>query len=424
MEIDEIYKLYRKYPFIKTDTRKLRQGDIFFALKGPHFNGNDFTKTALDAGAAYVFTDEEINLTDDRIIKTIDSLATLQMLAKYHRDQFNIPFIGITGSNGKTTTKELAHHVLASTFKTYTTEGNLNNHIGIPLTILKINADAEMAVIEMGANHQKEIEQYCKYSNPTHGLITNCGKAHLEGFGSIEGVRKSKGELFDYLRETNGTAFVNSTDEFIIAMAKGINSVSYGTHGSYISGIVKNSSSFLEATVLINEKPVEIKTQLVGEYNLLNVLAAVTIGNFFKIPVEKIKNAIENYKPSNSRSQLIKQGTNEIIFDAYNANPNSMKAAIQNFAKMERNNKILLLGNMMELGKESEQEHIEIIKIIDQYEWDKVALVGKEFKNIDHSFLSFDSVLQLRDWFKEQQFQNKQILIKGSRSTQMEKVLE
>ncbi|MDB5222127.1 MAG: UDP-N-acetylmuramoyl-tripeptide--D-alanyl-D-alanine ligase [Chitinophagaceae bacterium] len=425
MEIKDLYKLYLQYPSIKTDTRQVVKGDLFFALKGPTFNGNHFAKQAIDAGAAYAVIDEELNFADEKLIKTNDVLVTLQQLAKYHREQFTIPFIAITGSNGKTTTKELVHEVLSSSYKTYTTEGNLNNHIGVPLTILKIKSDAEIAVIEMGANHQKEIEGYCLYALPTHGLITNLGKAHLEGFGGIEGVRKGKGELFNFLKANNGTAFVNNDDNYIKQISAGIkNIITYGTSEGSVAGKTISSSSFLEVEITKGANIRAIKTQLVGQYNLPNVLAAVTIGKHFNVPDEKIKMGIENYTPSNSRSQLIKQGTNTIILDAYNANPASMKAAIENFASMQGQNKILLIGSMMELGEESEKEHNDLIKLIDRFQWSNVILVGDNFKNIKHSYLHFDDSAKAKTWLTDQHLQHSHLLIKGSRSMQMEKVLE
>lgn len=263
-----------------------------------------------------------------------DVLTTLQKLAKYHRQQFTIPFIAITGSNGKTTTKELINVVLSSTFKTYTTEGNLNNHIGVPLTILKIKADAEIAVIEMGANHQNEIASYCEYTLPTHGLITNCGKAHLEGFGGVEGVKKVR-ELFNYLRNNNGTAFVMWDYEYLQEMSKGISTIiKYGTANADVEGVLIKNDPYLSVAINNGAETNKINSQLVGDYNLPNVLAAVAIGKYFKITDQKIQSSIENYSPSNSRSQLINKGTNKIILDAYNANPSSLKLAIENFARL------------------------------------------------------------------------------------------
>ena len=432
MEISELYKLYQRHPSIQTDTRKLKKGDIFFALKGPNYNANLFAGQALEGGAEYVIVDEELGQPDDRIIKVADTLITLQDLAGYHRMQFentnaekNIPFIAITGSNGKTTSKELVHAVLSTTYKTYTTEGNLNNHIGIPLTLLKIKSDVEIAIIEMGANHQKEIEGYCRYTRPTHGIITNCGKAHLEGFGGIEGIKKGKGELFDYLRANNGTAFVMWDYDYLQEMSAGIPHITtYGTKAASITGVVKSSSGLLEVSITKGANLDSIKTNLVGEYNLPNVLLAVAVGNYFNVPEEKIKMALQNYVPSNSRSQLIKKDSNKIILDAYNANPTSMKAAIENFAKMDGGNKVLLLGGMMELGQESLFEHQQLVDLIKKYSWKDVVLVGGDFKNTAHPFLNFNNSVEAKEWYRQQHYTNTNLLIKGSRSTQMEKVLE
>ena len=424
---EDLYKIYQQYPSVQTDTRKLKAGDIFFALKGPTFNGNTFAKKAIDSGAVYVVIDEKEYEIEGKTLLVPDVLEALQQLALHHRKQFDIPFIAITGSNGKTTTKELIHAVLSSSFNTYTTEGNLNNHIGIPLTILKIKPDAEMAVIEMGANHLGEIASYCQIALPTHGLITNCGKAHLEGFGSEAGVRKGKGELFDYLRTlTHGFAFVMWDYGYLQEMSKGISGIiKYGTkENDHVIGKIIASEIFLKVQITQGLDDGIISTQLVGEYNLPNVLAAVTVGKFFEVPENQIKSAIENYIPSNSRSQLLEKDSNKIILDAYNANPSSMKLAIENFAKKNSENKILMLGAMAELGKESLQEHQQIIDLIKKYPWKQVAVVGGDFLKLSHSFLSFQNSLQAKEWFLKQHFQNSYILVKGSRSMQMEKVLE
>lgn len=423
MTIEQLYKIYRQYPSVQTDTRTLKDGDIFFALKGPNFNANQFAEKALAAGAAYAVVDEAPATSNDKIIVVEDVLDTLQQLAKYHRRQFNIPFIAITGSNGKTTTKELVYAVLSTTYKTYTTQGNLNNHIGVPLTILRVKPDAEMAVIEMGANHQKEIESYCEYTLPTHGIITNAGKAHLEGFGGVEGVRKGKGELYDYLRAHNGTAFVMWDYDYLHDMSKGIPTIiKYGTANADVTGHLIRSEPFLEVSIT-SGVPFTIQTQLVGAYNLPNVLVAVTVGKHFNIPDEQIKKAIESYTPSNSRSQLIERGDNKFILDAYNANPSSMKAAIENFAAIQTGNKVLMLGAMAELGPESLQEHQQIVALIQQYPWQSVVLVGGDFMKIDHPFIRKENAIQAGEWFREQAFHNAFFLIKGSRSMQMEKVL-
>ncbi len=422
--ISELYKLYRQNPSIQTDTRKLQHGDIFFALKGDNFNGNSFALRALELGAAYAVIDEDVDKPNNKLIKVDNVLETLQQLAKFHREQFTIPFIAITGSNGKTTTKELVNVVLSSAFKTYTTVGNLNNHIGVPLTILKIKPDAEFAVIEMGANHQKEIEGYCKIAQPTHGIISNVGKAHLEGFGGIEGVRKGKGELYDFLRNHNGIAFAFDDYDYLHEMSSGIKDVVwYGTKQGTICGNVKASEPFLEVEINKGASFSSINTNLVGDYNLPNILCAVAIGKYFKVPDEKIRSAIETYIPSNSRSQLIEIGSNKIILDAYNANPSSMKVAIENFKHIHADNKVLVLGGMMELGEESVQEHENLVQLIQQNQFQNVILVGGNFKITYKNFAYFNSADEATAYIQQQHFTDAYFLIKGSRSMQMEKVL-
>jgi UDP-N-acetylmuramoyl-tripeptide--D-alanyl-D-alanine ligase len=424
MTTEELYKIYLQYPSVQTDTRKLQKGDLFFALKGPNFNANEFAQKAIDAGAAYAVIDDERYVIEGRTILVGDVLSSLQQLAKHHRQQFNIPFIAITGSNGKTTTKELIHAVLSSTFKTYTTEGNLNNHIGVPLTILKIKQDAEMAVIEMGANHLREIASYCVIALPTHGLITNCGKAHLEGFGGEEGVRKGKGELFDFLRAHEGTAFIMWDYTYLREMSRGITTIyTYGTTEANVVGTVLKSDQYLEVEFQKGFKGT-IETNLVGDYNLPNVLAAVALGKYFNVDEEKIKNSIEQYAPTNSRSQLLQKNSNKIILDAYNANPTSMKAAIENFAKAEGVEKILALGAMAELGTDSLKEHGDIIKEIDKHQWKDVILVGGDFMKVDHTYRKFNSPTEAGEWLQNIEPKNAFFLIKGSRSMQMERLLD
>lgn len=426
MLIQDLYQLYLQYPSVQTDTRKLKPGDIFFALKGPNFNANTFALQALEAGAAYAVIDEAMDSDDKRLILVNDVLAALQALAGYHRQQFGIPFIAITGSNGKTTSKELICAVLSSHYRTYTTQGNLNNHIGVPLTILSVKPDAEMAVIEMGANHQKEIESYCRYTLPTHGVITNCGKAHLEGFGSMEGVRKGKGELYDYLSGNDGTAFVYADYDYLLTMSAAVKQiVKYGTTDGLVQGNIIANEPFLKVGISAGLPTIHsIQTQLVGDYNLPNILCALVIGKYFSVPEEKIKAAIENYVPSNSRSQLIQRGSNTFILDAYNANPTSMKAAIDNFAKLSATKKILMLGGMMELGAGSMEEHKNLIRLIKQYPWHTVVLVGGDFAKTDHGFTFFSNATEAKRWFRQQAFTQTHFLIKGSRSMQMEKILE
>lgn len=432
MQISELYKLFLQHSSIETDTRKLKPGDLFFALKGPNYNANHFAHQAINIGAAYAIVDEDTGEPDERIIKVNDVLTTLQALALHHREKLSVnkdgktvPFIAITGSNGKTTSKELLYAVLSTTYKTYATEGNLNNHIGIPLTILKIKDDVEIAIIEMGANHLKEIEGYCKYAMPTHGIITNCGKAHLEGFGGIEGIRKGKGELFDYLKKHDGTVFIMNDYDYLVTMSAGIKTIiTYGTVEADVTGHVIESSGLLEAGIKGSQLLQSIKSNLVGEYNLPNILLAIAAGRFFKVTEEKIKSAIENYYPSNGRSQLILKDSNKIILDAYNANPSSMKAAIENFAQMDGNDKILFLGGMKELGPDSLKEHQLLINLVKKFSWKQVILVGSEFDKTTHPYIHLQNSEEARQWFTNKHIKNSTILIKGSRSTKMEKVLE
>jgi UDP-N-acetylmuramoyl-tripeptide--D-alanyl-D-alanine ligase len=436
MSISEIYDIYLQYPSVVTDTRKLKEGDFFFALKGPNFNANTFAFKALEAGAAYCVVDEPLTTIAtyyegnneaqkeaalSKMIVVDDVLTTLQALAGHHRSTFDIPFIAITGSNGKTTTKELVYAVLSSHFKTYTTQGNLNNHIGVPLTILSIKKDAQMAVIEMGANHQKEIEGYCVYTKPTHGIISNCGKAHLEGFGGEEGVKKGKGELYSFLRNNNGTAFVYTGYDYLNEMSAGIQNIV-----PYINGTIQSSEPFLTVAAIIKETATTVNSQLVGSYNLPNILCALTIGKHFGVPEHKMVDAIANYAPSNSRSQLITKDTNTIILDAYNANPSSMKVAIENFAKLAGQNKIVMLGAMMELGEHAAAEHLALLQLIAGYTFESVVLVGDDFlahKSALPQFIYFKTTAEAKAWLAAENPTHAQLLIKGSRSMQMETVL-
>jgi UDP-N-acetylmuramoyl-tripeptide--D-alanyl-D-alanine ligase len=353
-------------------------------------------------------------------------LETLQALALHHRRQFKIPFIAITGSNGKTTTKELVHAVLSSQFKTYTTKGNLNNHIGVPLTILSIGDDAEMAIIEMGANHQREIASYCKVALPTHGLINNCGKAHLEGFGGVEGIRKGKGELFDFLALNNGTAFINGELEYLLGMSSSINNkVFYGGQGSALQTSVFQTEPLLGLDIHHKKWGIQqVHTQLVGAYNKPNVEAAICIGDYFGIAFEKIKAAIEGYTPDNARSQLITRGSNSIFLDAYNANPSSMQAAVENFTLQQSANKYMFLGGMMELGEDSIKEHQSLVELIMQTGIRQVVLVGGDFAFVEHPFIYCTDVSKAAEWIRNNAPSNALLLIKGSRSIRMEKLLD
>ena len=425
MSIEELYSVYLNHPQVTTDTRKIKPGDLFFALKGPHFNGNAFAAKAIEAGAAYAVIDESSFEIAGKTIVVDDVLSTLQQLAKYHRQQLTIPFLAITGTNGKTTSKELVHAVLSTSLLTYTTQGNLNNHIGIPLTILSIKKDAEIAVIEMGANHLREIAGYCTYTLPTHAVITNCGKAHLEGFGSVEGVKKAKGELYDFIRAEGGTVFTMWDYDYLREMSKGIkNIIRYGTKDADITGTVVGNDPYLQVKISQGADVDTITSKLVGEYNLPNILLAVAVGKHFGVPGERIRWGIENYQPSNSRSQMIEKDSNKIILDAYNANPSSMKLAVENFAQLQAANKILILGAMAELGADSLMEHQELLDLIKKHQWKQVILVGGDFKKFKGDFLLFDNSQEAKKWYQSQQVKNSYILIKGSRSMQMEKIIE
>jgi len=425
MNIEQLYNIYLQHPSIQTDTRQLKAGDIFFALKGPNFNGNTYAAAALEKGAAFAVVDEEAYFTQpDKMMLTNDVLETLQQLALHHRQQLNIPFLGITGTNGKTTTKELISTVLATAFKTTATIGNLNNHIGVPLTILRIPVDAEIAVIEMGANHEHEIEAYCKVARPTHGIITNIGKAHLEGFGSVEGVRRAKGELYDFLRNNGGTVFVCNEYGYLLEMSKGIPTViTYGQQNADYTGQALADTALLSVKVTNNDTIGQIDSQLVGAYNFPNIMAAVSVGLHFGVPPEKIRHAIATYAPSNNRSQVIKQGSNTVIMDAYNANPSSMKAAIENFAGITAEKKVLLLGAMAELGPDSLKEHQALVDLLLRTHWHAVVLVGGDFNKTTHPYIYLEDAAAATSWLRQQQYTDTYLLIKGSRSMGMEKVI-
>jgi UDP-N-acetylmuramoyl-tripeptide--D-alanyl-D-alanine ligase len=423
--IAELYAFYQQHPAVQTDTRKLRPNDIFFALKGPNFNGNAYAAAALEAGASLAVVDEEAYYTQPgKMMLVKDALYALQELALWHRRQLNIPVLAITGSNGKTTTKELVSTVLASTYKTVATAGNLNNHIGVPLTLLSIPATAQIAVVEMGANHQHEIEAYCRIALPTHGIITNIGKAHLEGFGGEEGVRKAKGELYDYLRDHDGSVFVCNQYPYLLEMSKGIMEViTYGEKEADFTGRPLAESAFLGVQVTSDEEIGTLQTRLTGAYNFPNVMAAVAVGLYFNVPPANIRAAIEGYVPSNNRSQVIQQGSNTVIMDAYNANPSSMKAAIENFIGINAPKKVLMLGAMMELGVDSVKEHQALADMLQRTHWHAVVLVGGDFSKINHPYLYLDNAAEAANWLRQQQFTDTYILVKGSRSIGMEKVL-
>lgn len=429
MNIDLLYiKFLSQSQKITTDTRKIESGQLFFALKGSNFDGNKYAIEALNQGAKYaIIDDKSIYGLHPNLILVDDVLKTLQELALYHRRKLNIPIIAITGSNGKTTTKELIKEVLSKKYRVAYTKGNLNNHIGIPLTLLDIKANDEIAIVEMGANHIGEIASYCLYTEPNYCLITNIGKAHLEGFGSIEGVLKGKTELFEYIKKNNGIAFVNKDDIQLKTKSENIKCIYYSKLDltNNISGKILPSEKYLNICISIENELLEINTNLAGIYNFYNVLAAYTIGHFFEVPNNEIKLAIENYIPTNSRSQLIKRESNTIILDAYNANPSSMDVAITNLCSIE-GQKIAILGAMKEMGEFSKKEHQLLVENCINSSISIIAFVGKEFEFIEPSarIKYFETTEEAKDWFLMSYFKDSTILIKGSRSMTLEKIIE
>ena len=427
MEIHELYQLFLQSTGITTDTRKIEKGQLYFALKGGNFNGNTFASKALEQGASYAIIDEIEFKINDNCIWVENVLNTLQQLGNYHLNQVKPKaVIGITGSNGKTTTKELVHVVLNTTFKTHYTKGNLNNHIGIPLTLLEMKPDTEIAVIEMGANHQKEIESYCKYVEPTHGIITNCGKAHLEGFGGVEGIRKGKGELYDYLKQHQGLVFVNGDDAILVNMLQERSMPDFISYGNNSSNKY-NSKILIENPFLkIQFEDIEIDSNLFGSYNYSNIMCAIAVGKHFGVSNQQIQNAISNYHPENARSQVIEKNGYKLILDAYNANPTSMLHALESFAKSSDKKKMVILGDMFELGDDAPKEHQHIANLSEQLKFDNIILVGNEFSKTQTSdaVLKFKTTEAAHIWFQQQDFTGSEILLKGSRSMKMEKILE
>ena len=429
MTIEKLYILFlAQGQKITTDTRKIEPGQIFFALKGANFDGNQYALDAINQGAKYSVIDDKSLEGDNGIILVENVLKTMQELALYHRRKLNIPMIAITGSNGKTTSKELIREVLAMKFKVACTKGNLNNHIGIPLTLLDIKAYEDISIVEMGANHQGEIADYCSYSEPNFGVITNIGKAHLDGFGGIEGVIKGKTELFRFLaNNTNSKVFVNVDDDVIMNHSSSLNQIPYGSDSDLpIYGkIIESSSEFLEVQVFDEDNDYIIRTQLTGNYNLHNVLLAYTIGRYFEVDALKIIQALEAYQPSNSRSQIIKKGETTIILDAYNANPSSMEVALENLAKFETK-KTAIIGAMKELGESTSDEHKRILTKALDFKIDNIVAVGAEFSDVlpTDKIIYFEKTEQAAHWFNEQRFAKETILIKGSRGMALEKILE
>lgn len=435
LSIEQLYAIYRQHPVVSTDTRQLPEGCLFFALKGEKFDANTFAAQALENGAAFVVIDNPDCQTSERCLLVPNVLEALQQLANYHRKQFDIPVIGIGGSNGKTTTKELVSSVLSSHYPCHFTKGNLNNHIGVPLTLLSMPMNTEVAVIEMGTNQPGDVRDLCRIALPTHGLLTNIGKEHLEGFGSLAGVKKAEGELFDFLRDNHGCVFINLSEKYLPTMAKRNRmKVGYMRASELIpeNGLIEvqqlASMPFVQAAFLSDDGPrVEVETQLFGNHNFNNVMTAIALGVYFKVPARKIKAALENYAPSNNRSQRIQRGTTTILLDAYNANPSSMKPALESLRAMPAKRKIAIMGDMLELGHDSLKEHEAILRFAARQKIDQIVLVGSEFGHTDfarYNALHFPDNTAAKAWYNAQNLDETLILIKGSRGIRLEKLLD
>lgn len=430
MTAEQLYQVYLKHPIVCTDTRKISKNCLFFALKGDNFNGNKFALQAIENGAAYAIVDQADFAIDNRFILVDDTLKSLQDIARLHRKRLKIPVIGITGSNGKTTSKELLNSVLSQKFKTFATEGNLNNHIGVPLSVLSVSNDCEIAIIEMGANHQKEIEFLCSISQPSHGMITNVGKAHLEGFGGVEGVKKGKGELYQYLADNQGIVFINDDNTTLKNMAqeRNVNNIiSYGQDDSnFLTVKLKQSSPFLSVDWKLNGNENHIAySNLPGTYNFENIAAAICFGAYFKLSAEQINKGISDYKPINNRSQILKTENNTIICDYYNANPSSMIVALENLEDTEAKSKVLILGDMFELGIESPEEHQSILEKALNTQAERRILIGEEFfkLKLTEGAEFYKNTAEVEIALQENPIKNSTVLLKGSRGMKLESLL-
>jgi len=416
MDITEIYALFKQHSIICTDSRESTEGAIFIALKGENFNGNKYAQEAILKGCSYAIVDEIDYDDHQNTILVNNTLKTLQDLAAYHRGKLNIPLIGITGSNGKTTSKELINAILSSELNCYATKGNLNNHIGVPLSVLEINKKHQIAIIEMGANHQKEIEFLCNIAQPTYGVITNIGSAHLEGFGSLQGIINTKKELYEFINHNKGHLFVNSEDELLLSLSNGISQIKYGRTGD-VNGLITETTPLL--SIKYNNEI--INSQLIGDFQFSNILLAICIGNYFNVSIQNIKRSIENYIPTNNRSQIVKTEKNILILDAYNANPSSMKAMLNSFSNQQYKNKLCILGDMLELGVEETKEHQEIITLTNKLKLD-CLFVGEIFHSLTKN--SFKSRNELAENIQKNNIFNKTILLKGSRGIGLEQLIE
>lgn len=425
MDIKYIHTCFLKCKSVSIDTRKIEPDSLFIAIKGENFDANTFAKTAIEKGASYAIIDNKDYFIDEKTIVVENSLKTLQELARYHRQYLKLPIIALTGSNGKTTTKELINVVLSKKFKTKATIGNLNNHIGVPLTLLSFTTETEIGIVEMGANHKKEIAFLCELATPDFGYITNFGKAHLEGFGGLEGVIEGKSEMYHYISSNDKLTFINNDDPIQVEKSKQLNRYSFGINDTNAN--VSISKIEANPLVTISHLGLEIKTQLIGLYNANNVNAALTIGNYFGVEVKDIKEALESYIPENNRSQMIVKGTNEIILDAYNANPSSMIVALENFIQFDKPNKVIIIGDMFELGHESIKEHMEIVEMLKNQTSIQSYFIGKDFYTNVFELQNFHFYTTFEDFIKYlslNKFTNKTILIKGSRGMALERTLD
>jgi UDP-N-acetylmuramoyl-tripeptide--D-alanyl-D-alanine ligase len=423
MEIQQLYALFlQQEQKVSTDTRKLEKGSIFFALKGDTFNANEFAITAIQSGCSYAVVDD-INIQHPQCIVVSDVLQTMQDLAKHHRRKFNIPVIGITGTNGKTTTKELVNQVLSTRYKVHCTKGNFNNHIGVPLTLLSMRTGTEIAIIEMGANHPLEIDFLCKIAEPNYGLVTNMGKAHLEGFGGFEGVIKTKSEMYQFLTVQQGKIFVNASDELLMRQsALAASRLFY--QDSNLNGAVISTNPTVKFQLNYASESIEVASHLFGEHNLINMLCAARVGVEFGVTLGEIKEALESYHPDNNRSQVVlSENGNTLIWDAYNANPTSMSAAVNAFANTTNDKKVAILGDMLELGEEAPAEHKAMIALLSKLNL-QAFLVGPEFVKCSSSFKSFANAAELKDYLLQSPLNNYSVLIKGSRGIKLETLKE
>jgi len=423
MEIKELYFLYKRSFKVTTDTRLQLDNSIFFALKGENFNGNLYAKEALSRGASFAVIDEKQDHFDERFILVKDVLQTLQNLATFHRQRLDIPIIALTGSNGKTTTKELIHAVLSQKYDCKATEGNLNNHIGVPLTILSMKLETEIGVIEMGANHKYEIASLCEIALPDYGYITNFGKVHLEGFGSLEGVIEAKTEMYAYLRKNNKMVFINAYDEIQVERSKGMNIIRFCSKDSDYPVEFKGADPYVK----VGFDNMILQSKLIGKYNYLNIASAIAIGKYFGVSNGQIKEAIEGYAPTNNRSQIITKGSNEIILDAYNANPESMKVAIENLSQLSAKNKVAILGDMYEVGEKSLEEHEKLVQLIRSSNIQTTYLIGDYFSEIpvtDKNIIQCKNIQDFRSNMEKRKLSDAIILIKASRGMALERVLD